>query len=442
MRERSRPSSGGLRPWSSDFTWRALPTLLLALVVGGRHVFVLFVLPFGLPRFPRSTMNALRSPQLQRGQTMAVIDTGTKGRAGARDSRSVAWATKPARGRRDVVLRWLAGVPCVGSIGTRTVHAVTGSARADDSMLQLFDWVRRHGGVGLDSIEVRTFRKGGQEVRGIAATRDLPVQVDPASGTTYARPLFSIPKAVILHAEHPTVLSSPFGEEEGLTAYSRVLGFLAVERRLILGGGQSFWAPYIRTLPTPRDFAQFHPLYAGKDFLDQFAGLPVVENIKRLLREWKMGWEDDRRQWTSLANRAGIDDFDFKDVLWASTVLLSRRYRADWTRPALVPVSDLVNCDLRPNVWYRSGRLDGDPPSWRVEAIQSLRKGDEIVENYQRDAANSVYFSLYGFLFPDNPRRMEPLDASTCLSLSRRPMPTGGPLASSFQALIDESCRA
>lgn len=348
---------------------------------------------------------------------------------------------QPERGRRKGVFSCLMGLSFAGVVVAKA-RAESGIQPCGDAMVRLFDWVRQHGGRGLDNIEVRSFNKGGVLVRGLAVTRDIVMEVDPASGLPYAKPLFSIPKDIILHAEHPTVLSSPFGEAADLPVYIRVLGFLAVERRKILSGAQSFWEPYIGSLPTPQDFAQFHPLYANKELLDKFAVLPVADAVLQEMRFWEKMWTEDKERWMSLARKSGVTDLTYADLLWAHAILLSRRYASDWARPALVPISDLANADLRPNVWYRNGRVDGEPVSWRVDAIRSLGKGDEVLEDYRKDATNDVYFRFYGFLLPQNPNMMDTLNASACSSLREQAVSSENSIASSLESLAREACRS
>merc|ERR1712232_723102 len=109
------------------------------------------------------------------------------------------------------------------------------------------EWVQRQGGMGLDNIKVCSFNKNGEQVRGLAATRDF-------SPSSAAEPLFSIPGNLILHWQHPTVLSSPFARQSDISPYDSMLFFLAAERRKVVSGVQSFWTPYFRTLPTPEEF--------------------------------------------------------------------------------------------------------------------------------------------------------------------------------------------
>jgi len=144
-----------------------------------------------------------------------------------------------------------------------------GSFVAPDTKLEaVFAWVKKQGGHGLDNIRIGLFDKAGHKVRGLAATRDLPAKSE----------VLSIPSNVILTLQHPTVQDSPFqkvdSELGGLLL--RLPLFLAAERRKLLNGKTSFWAPWIKSLPSPEEFASFHPYYAEPGLMTNFSALPLV----------------------------------------------------------------------------------------------------------------------------------------------------------------------
>eukprot|EP00930_Biecheleria_cincta_P030562 TRINITY_DN21170_c0_g1_i2.p1 TRINITY_DN21170_c0_g1~~TRINITY_DN21170_c0_g1_i2.p1 ORF type:complete len:375 (+),score=19.46 TRINITY_DN21170_c0_g1_i2:25-1125(+) len=309
------------------------------------------------------------------------------------------------------------------------------SARASQA---LFDWVVENGGQGFENIEVRYFQKVGQSIRGVAVTHDVQINSTPESAT-----LFSVPRAVVLHPQHSTVLNSPFARVED--PLERLMVFLAFERCKIHSGADSFWAPYILTLPTPDEFRDFHPLYAPDDVLREFAVLPISHFVKTIFRYIHSVWMQNEEQWKSLAHMNNVKAFSFGDLWWANAVIMSRAFAPAWARPALIPVYDLINCDSPgPDMSNVNTEVanEGKTPLWEAVAIQTLSQGDELLNLYKATGAgNDILFRLYGYLIPGNPNEVEKIDAAACTSLPREPrkQPTG--MRKSFFELARETCQ-
>lgn len=206
-----------------------------------------------------------------------------------------------------------------------------------------------------------------------------------------------------MQSKHPSVLDSPFASKEGMAPFDGLVGFLAVERRKMLSGRQSFWSTYIATLPSAEDFARFHPMYAGKEVLKTVATLPNAKVILEEIASLESFWTESRELWVSLAQKCGVQEITLDDVRWAITVLKSRGFDADLEAPVLVPIADLANSESRSTAEYfgikdmvrGSAVID----EFRVDAKQRLQRDDELLFTYLEEGASSErYFRQYGFL--------------------------------------------
>jgi histone-lysine N-methyltransferase SETD3 len=320
-------------------------------------------------------------------------------------------------------------------------NKLLGTFVAPDTKLEaVFAWVQKHGGKGLDNIRIALFDKAGHSVRGLAATRDLAAHSE----------VLSIPESVILKLDHPSVRDSPFQKVDvelgGLLL--KLPLYLAAERRKLLNGKSSFWAPWIESLPTPAEFASFHPYYAKPGVMSDFAALPLTEKLGHDIESTEKKWEENKQQWISLAQSCDAEGLTFEDFKWACTIVWTRSYSGlspgNNVRGGLVPISDLGNHAASPSLDW-SHRLNGNPPTWSVLASRDIKKGEELTESYG-DKNNEVLLWTYGFAMAGNPVSTPQLSKDECGKLQAainsqisddRPQ---AQILRSLQALSREQC--
>lgn len=267
----------------------------------------------------------------------------------------------------------------------------------DVEIQDMFNWARAQGATGLDDVHPAYFNKSGQMVRGLMGMRKCTANYT----------LLSLPKSILLYAEHPSVIESPTsraGKEKILGAYPiHAVLYLATARRLVDLGKPSPFAPYIRTLPSLEEFASFHILYADEEVLDMFSALPIlqwVRDINGTLAQW---WGHFGAAWVSLAEEAGAQNLAFLDIKWALTVILTRAYHATWSAGGFVcvPISDLCNTALSANIAWPKDDADVDG-FWNITVTADIEEGVELTESYQSTIPkdNAVMLVLYGFMQP------------------------------------------
>lgn len=256
---------------------------------------------------------------------------------------------------------------------------------------ELFRWARDNGARGLEQVEFAYFEKAGLRVRGLAAAREV------------AGPIL-LPRSLLLLA--------PTEEELALR--------LALERQKTLHGQGSFWTPWIRTLPTPEEFAAFHLNYASPEVLAAFSALPVVAKVQACSAKLQERWGHAREEWLELTANSGVPQLTFSDIKWAFTMVQSRVYLP----PPLycfMPFADMMNTGPLPNMEvYDELELDSGEPSelYGIFLLPGCHvgPGEELIQCYvQADNAERLFKG--GFLLQDNPVHVAALTADACQAL-------------------------
>jgi len=303
----------------------------------------------------------------------------------------------------------------------------------------VFEWARQNGAIGLDHIRVNHFDKGAHSVRGLAAAHDLKKGLE-----------ISIPKSILLSAEHPLVKSSPMrnmGNQYLLRHHfpTKLIVYFAAEHRKLAnahpGENVSFWQPLIESYPTPEDYARFYPKYASDELLATFSAIPMISMVKEEKNELQHVWNKRKSEFVELAQQAGADGLSFDDFKWADTALKTRVYKTD-EGVMVIPISDMANTGPKCN-WDWSGAL-ADKKAFTLTLPHDLSEGDELLDEYH-DTTNDIMLRIYGFMMKDNPNHVELLDSVQCLRLQEplsfnasedsQPM-----LFVEFQSLAREHC--
>ncbi|KAK3348581.1 hypothetical protein B0T25DRAFT_225720 [Lasiosphaeria hispida] len=187
-----------------------------------------------------------------------------------------------------------------------------------------------------------------------------------------------------------------------------------------LKGADSFWAPYIATLPQPEHISSWMlPAFWPEDDLDFLEGTnayvavgEIQANVKREFKQArKVLKEDDFPNWQ-----------DYTRLLynWAFSIFTSRSFRPSLmvSQSAqgqalrilppgceiddfsiLQPLFDIGNHSMTSKY---SWKTDSDPPHSSCQLIceDAYRPGDQVYNNYGRKT-NSELLLAYGFILPE-----------------------------------------
>lgn len=219
-----------------------------------------------------------------------------------------------------------------------------------------------------------------------------------------------------------------------------------------MNGKTSYWAPWIESLPTPAEFASFHPYYAEPDLMASFSALPLEADLEYDIARADEIWQEKKQQWIKLAQTsgAGAEGLTFEDFKWGCTVVWTRVYSGlvsgGKEHLGLVPINDLTNHAAGKTFnldW--SHRLTGSPPAWTMVACKDIRKGEEITESYGNKSNDALLWS-FGFTMTANPVAAPLLSKEQCnrlqgpmaaTSFDKSPQPQ---ILRSLQALSREQC--
>jgi len=246
---------------------------------------------------------------------------------------------------------------------------------------------------------------GGVPVRGVTMTSALHL------GDT----LIVVPRRLWIYvANFPSFQASP-GPTKASSADAdllRLAGALATETQK---GDDSFWAPYLRQLPTLSDFHAFHPQLADAPLLTDFGALRVMRlaqamngidaRLKRLFEAWREepGHPDE------------IDSLTWKDMRQALVRIRSRQIDVEDGTSALVPGVDSMNTlpGGRVNTKWSSRRS-----GFAVSAARRLNGSEEVFIDYCSECDNSRLLSRWGVYFEGNPVALQRKHAPDCLAIS------------------------
>lgn len=274
---------------------------------------------------------------------------------------------------------------CTGNVS----RILGGNVDEKDPILK---WASENGAQGMENLDIRYFNKSGHLVRGLAAAQKLQ----------WGEIIIRIPEKLILTMHHPDVIASPFHQATGGLMrrfglpFSLIL-FLAAERRRILEGGNSFWAPYIKSLETPEELATFHPLYASAELTQSFKALPAMAKLTEAQHAIQEEWNKHHQEWARLAHDYVVEELTFEDFKWAIVSAKIRVFGISWGSHgytkydqgyALVPIADLANHDFDNNLeWF--DELKGDSLMWQEKLERTVRSGKELTHIYDTSGASA-----------------------------------------------------
>ncbi|KAH8904167.1 SET domain-containing protein [Coniochaeta sp. PMI_546] len=295
---------------------------------------------------------------------------------------------------------------------------------ADESRFQeLLAWGRQHGATLHEQVEVYNDALTKYSLR-VASSAPAPpargfaVVKCPASVTlSYLNALTGGPLPSNLSAGRQLSPSFPPSFMSSLPPH--VIGrFFLIQQ--YLRGAQSFWHPYIQTLPQPERLASWAlPAFWPEEDIDFLEGT----NAEIAIREVQANVKAEFKQARKALKEAGFPGWqDYSRLLynWAFCIFTSRSFRPttvlseevrrdvrsnilpatckDDDFSLLMPVMDIANHDLRAEVTWDTA---SDPRSCQFVSRDVYQPGQQIFNNYGMKT-NSELLLGYGFIFPES----------------------------------------
>ncbi|CAO1604697.1 hypothetical protein XANCAGTX0491_008241 [Xanthoria calcicola] len=264
-------------------------------------------------------------------------------------------------------------------------------------------WFLRHGGFFGEHVEL-AYRP----------LRGLHLRMSPESNLKPTSCIVSCPHALSLSSLDARADPDPFthqfghdaaGDPSPLSSLNLLRYFLVEQYQL---GPESFWWPYIHTLPHPSaDYPFDTPLYYDDHDQKWLQGTSLAHSTTLIDRTWR----DEHAQGLRRLRHGNYDRYPWEIYKWAATVIASRSFPASALMsshrcnrtseqdgsPVLLPGLDLLNHSPAAKVTWQ----------WTGEACNilndhELSAGTEVFNNYA-PKSNEELIMGYGFSLFRNP---------------------------------------
>jgi len=268
-----------------------------------------------------------------------------------------------------------------------------------DALTELLPWMRANGAIVKSGLRASTTFHGGAAIRGVITTAQLPV--DESLMMIPRKLWFTLDKFVEVQAAN----LSAFGKTcDGLQGDSldqlKIAAALALEEKK---GTASFWYPFLRALPSLKDFRTFYPQFAEPIVLAEFRELPVIATAKA----WQT--QDDRargcfQSWrrSEISGHTvlgqGMRMLEWTDMQLALAQFRTRRYQVDYNN-AMMPGSDMFNTAPSKSI---NSAWSADAEGFTIRTYASVPSDSEILDPYCTDCDNDRMMVGWGVYLERN----------------------------------------
>ncbi|GAB5369197.1 hypothetical protein AAMO2058_001384800 [Amorphochlora amoebiformis] len=255
-------------------------------------------------------------------------------------------------------------------------------ALREQQVSDLKAWLINGGAEFVEGLEIKEY---GAEVRGIEAG----VDIHPGQPVVWIPEDYILTDVFASQSDIGQAVMRARGSEIGSNDTQYCLQAYLLQEKA--KGSDSFWWPYIQTLP--RNFYS-HPLTWHKSEKKILMGSLSLKYINRILYQLQEDYN------LLIRKIEGFERFSFKDFVWAHLVTSTRCYAIDHRSKkcsAMVPLADMFNHNL-----INPGGIWGfreDNKGFQVTAYTPIMKGEQISIPYG-DFSNTKLFTNYGFQMP------------------------------------------
>ncbi|XP_070578396.1 actin-histidine N-methyltransferase-like [Ptychodera flava] len=256
-----------------------------------------------------------------------------------------------------------------------------------DALDDFMSWLNAHE-IKTDHVEIEDYPDKGY---GLKALQDIKVNKD----------LLTIPRKVMLTTEtaKTSCLGNLVAKDRVLQAMPNILLSVHVLCEKYLP--DSFWQPYIKTLP--RTYTT--PLYFTMEELQMLKESPALEDALKQYKNIARQYAYFYRLFQNLPDSTQIplkDNFIFDDYRWAVSTVMTRQNQipakdAVQLTTALVPLWDMCN---HANGSITTG-FDIKADSLHCIAMRDFKAGDQLLIFYGA-RTNAEMLIHDGFVYPEN----------------------------------------
>jgi hypothetical protein len=288
----------------------------------------------------------------------------------------------------------------------------------------LLEWSRAHGGTVHPALEVYKDDVTGFSMRVKASSTEEPDPTIKPGEEVLACPLGTSLSFLNATTDAPILAGSPERVEPHpafpprfMEIQPHVIAHFYLMKQYLLGK-DSFWYPYISTLPQPDSISSWSlpPFWPDEDF--EFlegtnaavAAQEIQVNAKRDFKEArKILKAEDFENW---------QDYTRHLFNWAFSIFASRSFRPSLVTPAsvqerelpknvgiddfsvLLPVYDIINHDIKANVRWSVDHQGDASAGCRFITFDSYKPGEQVFNTYGKKT-NSELLLSYGFMLPE-----------------------------------------
>lgn len=288
----------------------------------------------------------------------------------------------------------------------------------------LLEWSREHGGAIHPALEVYKDDVTGFSMRVKTSTTEGTEHTIKPGEQVLGCPL-STSLSFLNAATDGPIVAGASKRTEPHTAFPprfmeiqpHVIGHFFLMKQFLLGK-ESFWYPYISTLPQPDSISSWNlpPFWPDEDF-----GFLEGTNAAVAAQEIQANTKRDFKEARKILKEEGFENWqDYTRHLfnWAFSMFASRSFRPSLVTPAsfqerelpenvkiddfsmLLPVYDIINHDIKANVQWTADQQDDAPEACRFVTFDSYQAGEQVFNTYGKKT-NSELFLSYGFMLPE-----------------------------------------
>lgn len=274
--------------------------------------------------------------------------------------------------------------------------------------LQLKEWVTSNHGMVHPALKSNMTHHRGFPVRGVISTETLwtwtPVLTIPSSlwvdwNTFPQTKTLSLPNTVECQGMH-----SPTDRDT-----LKFMAGLALEDKK---STDSFYYPWLRSLPSFADFHSFLPRLMEPSVRKDFAALPFVTAMAKAqeqdttIKACYQAWQKERN--------SPVASIDWQDVSKMLSAYRTRAIDGGGGMPFIIPAMDLMNTengDRANSQWH----FASDAFILSTE-LTGLQAGAELTEEYCPSCSNFVLMAIWGVYLEDNLNDLPEMDTAFCQS--------------------------
>lgn len=289
----------------------------------------------------------------------------------------------------------------------------------------LLGWSKAHGGTVHPALEVYKDDVTGFSMR-VKPSSTAGTDATVNSGEEVLTCPLSTSLSFLNATTDGPVLSGPSDRTEARPAFPQrfmeiqphVIGHFYLMKQYLMGK-DSFWHPYISTLPQPDSISSWNlpPFWPEEDF-EFLEGTNAAVAAEEIQANVKKEYKEARK----ILKEEGFENWqDYTRLLfnWAFSMFASRSFRPSLVTPTavqerelpdnikiddfamLLPVYDIINHDMKANVRWAVDDDSGAPEACRFITFDSYNPGEQVFNTYGKKT-NSELLLSYGFILPES----------------------------------------